>query len=84
MCSASQPENWGTTVSIEVDKTNPGLHSRSWLCYYEVLHEIWIQTKEEAIYNRVGHLPKNVALCGFLCHLTFLVDLLLVGQMMCE
>ena len=36
MRSSSYPENWGATVSTEADKAKPGLHSHSWLRYYEL------------------------------------------------
>ena len=51
-----QPENWAATVSTEADKTKLGLYSSSWLYYYKVLHEIWIQKNEKAMCNRIGHL----------------------------
>ena len=68
----SSSQNLGAAESTEADKTKPGLHARSWLCYYEVLRKI--QTKEKAICNRVGCLlaiPRMWHCVGFFVDLIF-------------
>ena len=66
-------------TSMSADKAKPGLHSCSWLCYimkcFNLFNlELKLGSKQEANMQWSGVLacnPKNVALCGFICHHIF-------------